>query len=69
MGCLGSKANSETDGEEEAIPEAKVYSWDKRKETDKEKYFVKDRHGRDSSVFRKYVTNFCICLFMGVLFE
>lgn len=64
MGCLGSKANSEADGEEEIpeIPEAKVYSWDKRKETDKEKYFVKDRHGRDSSVFRNDVDDLPITI-------
>ena len=53
MGCLGSKSSEASEENSVAQTEPKVYSWDKRKNEDKEKYFVRNKHGLENSVFRK----------------
>jgi len=51
MGCLISKSSSESESSDDQPP--KVYSWDTRTPVDKDKYYVKNKHGIDNSVFRK----------------
>ena len=50
MGCLGSKSSEASEESSVAQTEQKVYSWDKRKNEDKEKYFVRNKHGLENSV-------------------
>jgi hypothetical protein len=55
MGCFSSKDSQSSEETVQEVAEEKVYSWDKRRETetDKEKYFVRNKFGIENSVFRK----------------
>lgn len=75
MGCLGSKSSEASEESSVAQTEPKVYSWDKRKNEDKEKYFVRNKHGLENSVFRNDVENIpisvencsnCLIFLLGV---
>lgn len=77
MGCFSSKDSQSSEETVQEVAEEKVYSWDKRRETetDKEKYFVRNKFGIENSVFRNDVCDLpitidncsdCLIILLGV---